>query len=68
MFSSKQASLMLSSEQASLSFFLTLNKLVLCLTMNKLVSVLKTRNIYHIDLLLILLGFNSEQASCYVAV
>ncbi len=47
---------------------LALNKLVLVLALNKLVLVLKTRNIYHIDLQIILLGFISEQASCYITV
>ncbi len=49
---------MFSSEQASLSFS----------SEQALVSVLKTRNIYHADLLIILLGFSSEQASYYGAV
>ncbi len=77
MFSFEEPCLMFSSEQDSLIFFLALNKLVLCLALNKLVlvlalnkpvSVLKTRNIYHTDLLIILLGFSCEQASCYDAV
>ncbi len=47
---------------------LAMDKLVLVLALKKLVSVLKTRNVYCTDLLIILLGFSSEQASCYVAV
>ncbi len=77
MFSFEEAGHMFSSEQACLSLFLALYKLVLCLALNKLVLVLvlnklvlvlKTRNIYHIDLLIILLGYSSERAICYVAV
>ncbi len=52
---------MFSSEQANFSF-VDLSKLVLCLALNKLVSVLKTINIYPTDLIIILLGFSSEQA------
>ncbi len=76
MFSSEQASLCLALNKLVLVSIalnklvvgLALNKLVLVLALNKLVAVLKTRNIYHIYLLIILLGFSSEQASRYGAV
>ncbi len=66
MFSSEQASLMFSSEQASLRF--SSEQASLSFSSEQASLSFEKRTIYHTVLLIILLCFSSEHASCYGAV